>query len=289
MKHSKALKLGDQMKQSVSAKHDAAVVIVEGQGSAVSAFLKDPFISACNSSEPVSEREYVDLFLKGINQGELSQRDWIRLLGGAEIVPTDKSVQLPTDRVEYYKSILEMVVSSAPGPNGQITAAKFCAENAVFERLAAVRVVFLIPKDKRPASLRRPASEQEFDLRIEYQVVGVDHNASLDYAFSLLLSKFSSELRRCRWSKCRRFFLGDPDLGRKKQREFCEESHREPQLNIERGERVQAKRAAVTVEQWRDLKKVEPMITPQKWKAIKAASLRMSPEKWIAEQQRKSK
>jgi hypothetical protein len=285
----------EDMKEQSQADVTDKPIIVEGPGSAVAAFLNSPFVQELTShSEPINEEQRVTIFLQGINRGKIRIGDWIQLATGTRQPGQDnqKDVPLPSDAetLEYYKRVLLATVSRPKGAAQSsdmqiIDNAMVWAESRVDGRLAAVPLVYTRPKDARTMA----RAKRNFEIKIEYTVIGLDTQASLDYSFALLLSKFSNRLRRCRYSACGDFFLEDLAAGRGKQREYCVPEHREPQLGLERVQGVQAKRAGVTVDQWRKLKAHDESMTPGAWKAIKGARLRLTPEQWIAEQQRKSK
>jgi hypothetical protein len=266
--------------------------IVEGAASAVGKFLADPFVRGCALSEFVSDREYAELFLKGISQGFLSVPDWQRLLGGAqvELVSPSEPYHLKGELIQYYRSVLgHLLTDESPERTNRINDAYLRLESKLSGRVASVPAIYSRPIDRSPAALRsRPIALQNSELTISHKVIAVDTEASLDYAFALVLSKFLKDLHQCQLASCGKFFLVNDEQGRYKQREYCTPEHREESLNRRGSQRVQASRAKMSAEEWRALKECDPQMTPQKWNAIKLSHSRLTASKWIAQQNKSS-
>jgi hypothetical protein len=249
------------------------IVDVTGPESAVAKFFSDPFIKMSSlQGKPVSEREYADLFLKAVNHGELTFSEYLRMLGGlmVEDVESNRPLRLNESHIRNYRKTLSEIVASPAHIN---THAHTHAADSLIGRIAAIPV----------------AAMTSNGLSVTYQIVGRDQQASLDYAFVLVLAKFAKDLRQCRLATCGKFFLVDPNLGRKKQREYCSPEHRDDRLNTSGSKRVQASRANMTAEEWRSIQAIDPGMTPQKWKAVKANRPRITPESWVGQQTRKHK
>jgi hypothetical protein len=114
--------------------------------------------------------------------------------------------------------------------------------------------------------------------------LGVDAEASLWYAFALVLQRFQGDLRQCQLKACGRFFLYDPSA---EPRKYCRTEHREEHIEQDAANRKQARRADMSASEWRDVLKVAPLLTVKLWKDFKRTHPRTMPEKFV--EQRKDR
>jgi hypothetical protein len=226
-------------------------------------YLRESFVSILSpTGMPLSERGYAESFLNVVNGGRVLLSHWKQMIGGFVEESRSSSSGMDRESIEEYKCALDSLLASETRLTNQHLSV---LANLVSETTLA------IPRIALGAN----------DVSVSYQIIGKDVYASLQYAYIMLVTKFADDLRRCRFTNCNAFFLIDPSLGKRKQREYCSEIHRNQQLEYGAKDRVHASRAGVTAQEWRALKAKDVDITPGEWKSIKRKSPGITPGKWI--------
>jgi hypothetical protein len=217
---------------------------------AAAAFLAEPLVRLSTKADVLSERHYVELFLKAINTGRLSPSDWVSLSAGtASQVSGDLPfLTLPPEVVRHHREQLAEMERNPAHMSRQIGRK---AAEALNGRIVALPIL--------QVTAEGPVTT--------YRLYGTDEFAGLDFGHWLLLSKHAQDLCRCHLPRCGIFFLVEPVARGRSRREYCRPAHRKERFASEGSERAAASRAHVPLKEWRAIKASDPGITPTKWNA----------------------
>jgi hypothetical protein len=204
----------------------------------LTAFLNAPAIARVRQDrELLSDREYCELVVAFANDGALPMESWLALLGGARRAPTSRITsgltQLVRDQLSQLVQHRE-AASAALGP--------YWAEEVVQRGLVTLPVCTI---------------GEDGAITLRHRILTLDALGAVAYAMCLLLDPrrtHGSALWRCRLESCKRFFFEQASDGAgRPRREYCGPDHLEQAHRENVRERVQATRAGVPVERWREM------------------------------------
>lgn len=200
-----------------------------------------------------TRRAYAETFLNAINTGIITDEDatWM-LTGMLNQGSKNRSLELPPALTAHYRELLAKVVRD-PWQMTPLRCAQLAATLA--GKIIAVPV---------------PSTGGEGGFNLSWRIAAINLETAFDLAGLFLFSDFFMHIHQCQLSSCGIFFLATGTSSGKKGRyrtEYCSPAHREMRLDGEGSSRVQASRAGVTAEEWREIKAQHPDMTPTKWKA----------------------
>jgi hypothetical protein len=204
----------------------------------------------------ISERSYVERFLRTISTGKLTYADDVALTLGDDKPRRDISTPMPPDLVNHYRNVFDATIKN---PN-----------------LINVKVLSNLALQIRGKIIKIPAPDvRKDDFKMMERVAATDRYAALAYANLLLLSNYRVDLCRCAY--CNIFFLAQPKIkGGRTSRVTCNSEHGKKHRAASAAERANAARAGETWPRWREILHQHPGITPGNWEKMKMENIRTS-------------
>jgi hypothetical protein len=225
---------------------------------AVARFHADPSVQSVRREPVLTDRRRVELFLKALNTGALSDDEWHLLQKGTgdEALPAPKS-PVPPELRELWRDVLSDFVSQKPGIR---------VSQAFGQSLCMVL-------ESNVVGALRAEMTTDGKLEVNFQILSGDYERGLEYALLLLLASnrpFARDLCMCRM--CGRFFLVEPVRKGRPRREFCNRKHLKrfhektgtERVRRSRAERAEAKKLRMDIDDYREMKAAGK--SPEQWK-----------------------